>query len=150
MMRILVVASVLLLAGLALVPAASADGSSHSTTNDPTVDAAVHTVLAELDVIEPYCREMLDWGRAEGHFGNESSTDEHRRNEWDHFEQQPACAQLRDQIQYESGHEWSDTTYCRTLYGENCVTVGHIACDIGIVVGSGRVYFCWGGLNPRN
>lgn len=71
------------------------------------------------------------------------------------FEYDPltgSCRDFRDALQHRA-YDGSDPPYlgyCRTLYGENCLVVGHYACDFGFVVGSGLVYFCLAGLTPYN
>lgn len=71
------------------------------------------------------------------------------------FEHDPltgSCRDFRDALQH-SAYDGDDPPYlgyCRSLYGENCLVVGHYACDFGLVIGSGLVYFCLAGLTPYN
>jgi hypothetical protein len=62
------------------------------------------------------------------------------------------CGDLRDMVQHAAyqGTLPPPVEVCRSLEGKNCVALGHYACDFALLVGSGLVYVCLGGITPYN
>lgn len=63
-----------------------------------------------------------------------------------------ACKDFRDTVEHRvlNGDDPPYIEVCKSGMGATCVAVGHYACDFVIIIGSGMVYYCLGGITPYN
>lgn len=62
------------------------------------------------------------------------------------------CKDFRDALTHRvwQGQKAPYAQYCDYSHGVQCVAIGHNACDFALMVGSGLVYICMGGITPYN
>jgi hypothetical protein len=112
-----------------------------------------HELGPAWDVLRPLCHDVLVDLREEGVLGDHAARHQGAGFEGEWLRMAPECIELRDELQWTvwADRDKPELEECRAASGyQNCLAIGHWACDFALFGGSGLVYLCLGGIFPDN